>query len=274
MHESDLVVFDGTCSSDPDGVIVAYEWDLDLAMDSDGDGDAANDVDATGPTTSFTWFDDYESEVRLTVTDDDGNTDAAIQTVTVLNVDPDGTFGGAFVEFNLTLRMAGEKWHNVNLDVHVNYNRTTGESDGVVASLEVERWPGSPSANPTAGDAVIPIRVDLTSTDVLTAVIAYDPFADDGDAIRGDQPINGQVWGDNPVWLISEFADGTTCKLKHNFNGNNFQFHQHKQFYYYKFHFIFDYDVVRVNDLPGLRLKFLWHGVSPVAVDATSCAAV
>jgi len=218
VHESDLVVFDGTCSSDPDGVIVSYEWDLDLAMDSDGDGDPANDVDATGPIVSFTWYDDYESEVRLTVTDDDGDMDAAIQTVTVLNVDPDGTFDGAFVEFNLTLRMAGEKWHNVNMDVHVNYNRTTGASDGIMATLEVERWPGSPSRNPAAGNATIPIRVDVTSTDVLTAVITYDPFADDGDAIRGDQPINGQIWGDNPIWLIFDFPDGSRCKIHHNFN--------------------------------------------------------
>jgi len=218
VFEGDLVAFDGTCSFDPDGVIVSYEWDLDLSRDSDGDGDAANDVDATGAVVSFTWYDDYESEVLLTVADNDGLTATAVQTVTVLNLPPRASFDGAFFEFDLRLRVAGEKWSNVNVEVHRNYDRETGTSDGVVGLLEVERWPGPPDANPTAGDASIPVRVDVTGTDVLTAVITYDPFADDGDAIRGDQPINGQVWGDNPLWLVLTFPDGTRCRLFHNFN--------------------------------------------------------
>jgi hypothetical protein len=218
VFESDLVVFDGTCSSDPDGVIVSWEWDFDLAMDSDGDGDPANDVDATGPIVSFTWYDDYESEVLLTVTDDDALTDSAVQVVTVLNVAPRGTFGGAFVEFNLTLRVAGEKYHNINVDVFENYDRATGDSDGLVGSLEVERWPGSPDKNPTAGDPSLPLRGDVTGTDTLTAVVTYDPYADAGDLIRGDQPINGQLWGDNPIWLVLTFPDGDQCRIFHNFN--------------------------------------------------------
>jgi len=218
VFEGDRVIFDGTCSFDPDGIIVLYEWDLDLFRDSDGDGDPANDVDATGPIVAFTWYDDYETEVLLVVTDDDGLSASAVQTVTVLNVPPAGSFLGAFIEFNLTLRVAGEKWHNVNVDVHRNYDRDTGTSDGIVATFEVERWPGPPDANPTAGDPVLPVRVDVTGTDDLTAVISYDPYADAGDAIRGDQPINGQVWGDNPVWLILTYPDGTRCKIFHNFN--------------------------------------------------------
>lgn len=216
--EGDRVVFDGTCSFDPDGVIVSYEWDFDLTVDSDGNGGTANDVDARGGIVSFTWFDDYESEVMLIVADDEGLTASALQTVTVLNVAPQGTFQGAFVEFNLSIRMAGEKFSNVNLDVHRNYDQATGESDGVVASLEVERWPGPPGQNPTAGTGSIPVLADVTGTDTLTAVITYDPYADDGDAIRGDQPINGQVSSDNPIWLTLAFPDGSGCRLFHNFN--------------------------------------------------------
>lgn len=215
--EGDVVVFDGTCSSDPDGVIVSYEWDFDLARDSDGDGDPGNDFDATGAVVSFTWYDDFESEVLLTIADDDGLTATAIQEVTVLNVPPDASFDGAFVEFDLSLRVAGEKWHNVNLEIHRNYDSETGESDGVVAMLEVERWPGPPDENPTSGGS-IPVRVDLTDTDTLTAVITYDPFADEGDAIRGDQPVNGQIWGANPVWLVLTFPNGDECRIHHVFN--------------------------------------------------------
>jgi hypothetical protein len=216
--EGDLVIFDGTCSFDPDGVIASYEWDFDLATDSDGDGDSRNDLDAVGGMVSFTWFDDYESEVLLTVTDDEGLTATAVQTVVVLNAPPEARFDGAFLEFDLGLRAGGEKWHNVNVDVHRNYDAETGDSDGVVAMFEIERWPGAPGKSPTSGDASLPIRLEATATDALTAVITFDPFSDAGDAIRGDQPINGQIWGDNPVWLTLTFADGTECILSHNFN--------------------------------------------------------
>ncbi len=216
--EGDRVVFDGTCSFDPDGVIVSYEWDFDLAVDSDGNGAVDDDVDATGAVVSFTWFDDYESEVLLTVADNDGLTATAVQVATVLNVAPQARFDSAFVEFDLTLRVAGEKWHNVNVNVHRNYDPETGTSDEIVAMLEVERWPGPPGTNPTAGEATVPVRVDVTDLDQLTVVITYDPFADSGDAIRGDQPINGQIWGDNPVWLILTFPNGDECRMFHNFN--------------------------------------------------------
>jgi hypothetical protein len=87
-----------------------------------------------------------------------------------------------------------------------------------VGSLEVERWPGSPDKNPTAGDPSLPLRGDVTGTDTLTAVVTYDPYADAGDLIRGDQPINGQLWGDNPIWLVLTFPDGDQCRIFHNFN--------------------------------------------------------
>jgi hypothetical protein len=218
VFEGDAVTFDGTCSTEGSAPIVGYVWDFDLAMDSDGDGDPTNDADATGAVVTFTWYDDYESEVQLVVTDADGLTDSAIQDVTVLNVAPLGSFDGAFIDVDLSLRVAGEKWHNINLEVHRNYNRTTGTSDGIVGALEVERWPGNPTENPSAGDTSIPLRLDVAGGDTFTAVITYDPFADEGDAVMGDQPINGQVWGDNPIWLVFTFPDGSTCRLFHNFN--------------------------------------------------------
>ncbi|MFQ6060911.1 MAG: PKD domain-containing protein, partial [Thermoplasmata archaeon] len=196
VNEGDEVTFDGSCSYDPDGWIVSYEWDFDALVDSDGDGDPENDVDATGVVVTFTWYDDYEADVRLTVTDNDGLQDSDYQHVFVLNVDPTLEFEGAFIEFELSLRVAGEKWHNVELKVYKNYDPETGDYEEEIGALEVERWPGPPDQNPSSG-ASLPISVDISGQDNYTAVVTYDPYEDDGDAIMGDQPINGQLWGGN-----------------------------------------------------------------------------
>jgi len=76
--EGKAIVFDGSGSSDPDGTIVSYEWDLD------GDGT----YETTGATPSKTWGDDYTGTIGLRVTDDMGATDTDTTTVTVLNVAP------------------------------------------------------------------------------------------------------------------------------------------------------------------------------------------
>jgi PKD repeat protein len=64
------VTFSGTGSSDPDGVVVAYAWDL-------GDGNTA-----TGPTVVHTYATPGVYTVSLTVTDDDGATGTTTTTVT------------------------------------------------------------------------------------------------------------------------------------------------------------------------------------------------
>lgn len=221
VYEGDLVTFDGSGSydTDPDGsgYIVSYEWDFDVELDRNGDGNPGNDVDATGPIVAFTWYDDFEVDVKLTVTDDDGLFDYAHQHVYVLNVDPEIEFEGAFIEYELSLRVAGEKWHNVELKVVTNYDAESETWDEEIGMLEVERWPGDPDENPSSEDS-IPVSIDISSQDTYTAIITYDPFEDEGDAIAGDQPINGQLWGGNPVWLIAKFPDETECKKHHTFN--------------------------------------------------------
>ncbi|HXF51919.1 MAG TPA: PKD domain-containing protein [Dehalococcoidia bacterium] len=83
--EGSPIPLDGSGSSDPDGVIVSYEWDLD----NDGQYD-----DASGVNVTVTFPDNGTYTVGLKVTDDDGATDTDSATVEVANVAPTVTLTG------------------------------------------------------------------------------------------------------------------------------------------------------------------------------------
>jgi hypothetical protein len=80
-NDNDIVTFDASGSSDPDGVIVSYDWNF-------GDGNTAHDTD---PIIQHQYFcpgaSDVNITVSLTVTDDSGNTDSCTQSF-VLNCAP------------------------------------------------------------------------------------------------------------------------------------------------------------------------------------------
>lgn len=84
LAEGSSIQLDGSSSTDPDGTITAYEWDLDY--------DGSNfDVDATGlkPVFDATALDgDSIWTVALRVTDDDGATHVDTVVITVDNVAP------------------------------------------------------------------------------------------------------------------------------------------------------------------------------------------
>ena len=84
------VLFDGSASSDPDGSIVAYQWDF-------GDGYTASDVITTH---AFAAAGTYT--VTLTVTDDMGATATDTAVVTVRSVtEAIGSLSGVVASFNL-----------------------------------------------------------------------------------------------------------------------------------------------------------------------------
>ena len=120
--EGSPIMFDGSGSSDTDGTIVKYEWDLDC----DGLYD-----DATGVNSSYTWGDDYSGCIGLKVTDNDGLTDADSTTVTVNNVPPITNAGPdqtvtAGDTVNFTGSMTDPGW----LDTHT-YEWDLDASDGI-----------------------------------------------------------------------------------------------------------------------------------------------
>ncbi|NPE29510.1 PKD domain-containing protein, partial [Methanococcoides sp. SA1] len=71
VNEGDLIPFDGSASSDPEGAIVSYNWDF-------GDGNTG-----IGKTTTHTYTSPNTYTVTLRVTDNYGLTDTDTATVTV-----------------------------------------------------------------------------------------------------------------------------------------------------------------------------------------------
>ena len=80
-----VVTFNASSSSDSDGTIVNYEWDLD------GDGTFETDTDGND-TTSLAYTTAGTRTIRLRVTDDDGATDVDDNTLVVSNGRPNASF--------------------------------------------------------------------------------------------------------------------------------------------------------------------------------------
>jgi PKD repeat protein len=74
------IVYDGNGSYDPDGSIVAYEWDF-------GDGNTA-----TGKTPTHTYAQNGTYTVALRVTDNDGATNTSTTTATIADTEPVADF--------------------------------------------------------------------------------------------------------------------------------------------------------------------------------------
>jgi predicted GH43/DUF377 family glycosyl hydrolase len=199
--ENSPITLEASGSYDPDGSIVAYEWDLD----GDGEYDDAVGINVA---VAF-WNDDYEGTIGLMVTDNNDLTGTATSTLTITNVDPTAIIAGARMNCDIGLRVAGSKWSNVNLTL---YENGTG-----IGWLEVERWPGSPSANPSIGS--LPNVLNMSRSYI--ANVTYDPDPDDGDDIKGDQGNNGkdpQNNAGNPVWLTLKCGQDSERRIRHTFN--------------------------------------------------------
>ncbi len=144
---------------------------------------------------SHLWGDNGDFLVTLTVQDDDGGYTVEHTVVTVSNVAP--TIGGISYHLNASLafRIAGEKWHNVEIYLY---------EDGIeVGYASITRYPGSP--NEQMAD-LGEFSIDFSKT--YSAVAYYTPE---------DDPINGQIWGATPAWVIIRYEDGEE-RIHHTFN--------------------------------------------------------
>ncbi len=187
--EGEQVLFNASGSHDPNGDALHYSWDFDY------DG-MSFDVEATGQSVTHTWADDFEGEIALRVTDDDGAVGMDTSHVLVKNVPPTVTLEVLPIEADAFLRIAGEKWHDVSIELY---------EDGILmANRTLVRYPGSPDDQ----------MLDLTSLQFdyskkYSAIVRYTPE---------DDPINGQPNGANPCWIILNFSDGEELWIHHTFN--------------------------------------------------------
>ncbi|HYS70811.1 MAG TPA: PKD domain-containing protein, partial [Thermoplasmata archaeon] len=134
--------------------------------------------------------------VTATICDDDLGCGQATLTVTVNNVAPTITDVQAYVIADLTVRVAGEKWHDVRMDILWNNN--------LAGSAHLVRYPGSPDRQSgTIAGGHLQLLGDFR------IVLYYTP---------ADDPVNGQPNGANPVWVILTMPDGSEVRLHHNFN--------------------------------------------------------
>ncbi|MFQ6060838.1 MAG: FG-GAP-like repeat-containing protein, partial [Thermoplasmata archaeon] len=129
-YEVSTFTFEGSCTDSGKLDTHTYEWDFDY------DG-ITFDIDATGQSVTHTWIDDFDGYVALRVTDDDGGEGIDTAHVLVKNVPPTVELKVLPIEVDVSLRIAGEKWHDVSIELF---------EDGVlVAEGSLTRYPGSPN---------------------------------------------------------------------------------------------------------------------------------
>lgn len=148
---------------------------------------------------THTYGDDCACDVKLTVLDDDGETLEYTTQVEVRNVEPTlESEINAYARGHLTLRVAGEKWHDVVLTIF--------DGDVGIATVSIVRYPGSPDRQ---SKTITDVVIDLFN-DEFWAVVEYTPL---------DDPINGEWWGADPAWLIfTPDGGGEGGRLHHTFN--------------------------------------------------------
>jgi len=142
----EIITFNASSSYDPDGLIVSYFWDF---------GDGAN---ATGAIVEYSYVDDGDYSVTLTITDNDGATDTASATKFVLNRSPLASFT--------------ESAETINTGETVHFNASQSyDPDGMIVSYF---WNFGDGSNATG------IVVDLAYADDGNYTVTLTVTDDDG----------------------------------------------------------------------------------------------
>jgi PKD repeat protein len=144
------ITFDGSGSSDPDGIIVAYDWDF-------GDGNTGSGVMPT-----HTYSADGNFTVTLTVTDDAGDTGSATSTASIGSVnqppvsDPNGPYSGTV---GVAIAFDGS---------------SSNDPDGTIADYSWDFGDG------TTGSGAMPTHAYTTDGDFTVTLTVTDDTGDTG----------------------------------------------------------------------------------------------
>lgn len=181
--------FESLNSSDADNDALVYEWDFDY--------DGLNfDVNAVGKNVSHTWTNPFDGVVALRVKDNDGDFDIDVRYIISKNIAPKVNLKVLPLDVKISIRIAGEKWHDVVIELY--------EDDTLVANGSLTRYPGSPNDQMLN---LTTIKVNISK--VYSAIIRYTPE---------DDPVNGQPNGATPCWVIAQYQNGEEVRLHHTFN--------------------------------------------------------
>ena len=189
INEGETILLDASASHDPEGDPLEYRWDFD----NDGTWDTSW---SASPTAALTFGDDYSGDAKVEVRDELGFTASDAAHITVINVDPTITDYEAYILVDFTLRVAGEKWHDVRM-----YIREDGVDVGYAA---VVRYPGSPDDQSIT---LVDVKCDVSK--VIEVYVLYTP---------DDDPVNGQPNGASPAWVNMSFDDGGYNVTHNTFN--------------------------------------------------------
>jgi hypothetical protein len=134
--------------------------------------------------------------VALRVTDDDSGADIDSCHVIVKNVAPKVKLKILPINVNISVRIAGEKWHDVVVDLYENNN--------LIGNSSLTRYPGSPN------DQMLHLTtLKANISKIYSAILRYTPE---------DDPVNGKPNGATPCWVIMKYQDGNEVRLHHTFN--------------------------------------------------------
>jgi len=165
------VTLDASGSSDPDGSLVEYRWDLD--------GDGTVDTTTGSPTTSTSFTQAGDHNVGVTVLDGDGATDTATTTVAVqANQAPSAALTGSPSTAGTGETVSLDASGSTDADGSIPEYRWDRDGDGTV-----ERTTSSPTASTSFGqsgeyDVAVTVVDDDGATDAATwtvTVAANEP---------------------------------------------------------------------------------------------------
>jgi YD repeat-containing protein len=209
------VTFDGSTSSDPDGSIARYEWDLD------GNGSYETDT-GSNPVATRSYSSDGSVDVKLRVYDNQNGTDTEVHTVTIGNDPPTASFTatpnpvvtGNQVSFNASASSDPDgtitkyEW---DLDGDGSYETDTGTAKTTTRTYT------------TAGDVTVKLRVTdeggLTATDTKTVQVVPPQQPPTASFTATPNPANtGATVAFNGS--ASSDPDGTIAKYEWDLDGN------------------------------------------------------